>query len=187
MRFLVGAMFVVFSFGGIFMLTMALREIVQRIGSVGRFDRAEGVVVGVETKRMHVTSSGTWKSTLMHFPIITFSHRDGRSLTFTSEVGDSGQVSRYAKGQKLGVVYDPDGELPPMLDSWFGIWFPNIMFVFAGLMMLLGAFIIYWAFGDRILPGILDPRGNALPRGPAQNGLPNGARPAFSTDGMLYW
>jgi len=49
------------------------------------------------------------------------------------------------------VLYDPDGEIPPMIDSWAGIWAPHLIRTIAGPIFIFGALLIYWAFGDRIL------------------------------------
>jgi len=49
------------------------------------------------------------------------------------------------------VVYDPDGEVGPMLDTWSGMWLSNVMVVVAGVVFMAGALLIAWAFGDRML------------------------------------
>ena len=141
---------IVFAVVGIGLLVAGTRELVRRLRSVGRFERAEGVVVGVKSKETSISSDDSSPS-IMHFPTITFSRRTGQTETFTSEVGDGGAVSRYKVGQRLWVRYDPAREFGPMLDSWWGIWFPNIMIVVSGVLFVFGACLIYWAFWDRIV------------------------------------
>jgi len=55
-----------------------------------------------------------------------------------------------AVGQKIAVLYDPDGEIPPMIHSWAGIWGPNLLRAIAGPLFIFAAAFIYWAFGDKI-------------------------------------
>jgi hypothetical protein len=78
----------------------------------------------------------------MRFPVVTFSTRGGRVVTFTSETGDAGSISRYTPGQRLVVVYDPDGELNPMSDTWSSMWLPNVMAVMAGVGFAVGGILM---------------------------------------------
>jgi hypothetical protein len=87
---------------------------------------------------------------MMDFPVVKFTTSAGKEITFQLETGDSGDVSRYSVGQRLGVRYDPEGAFRPMMDSWSGVWLPNMMAVFSGLVFLFGSYLIYFAFGDRI-------------------------------------
>ncbi len=86
----------------------------------------------------------------MHFPTIEFSKQTGEAVTFTSETGDAGPASRYAPGQRIAIFYDPEGGLGPMIATWSGVWSASLMGVLAGAMLLLGAFLIYWAFWEKI-------------------------------------
>ena len=152
MRFLVAAMMVVFLLSGIVVLAVTLFELVRRILSCRRFERADGMIVGLERKTMTSrTGGGRMRTTVMHFPIIRFQTQAGEEVKFTSETGDSGERSRYQPGWKIAVLYDPHAEFKPMLDSWSGVWLPNLMGVLGGCGFLLGAFLIYIAFWDKIM------------------------------------
>src|SRR5262245_3477697 len=117
-------MMVTFAFAGVALVVAGGRQLVRRLRSVGRFERAEGVIVDVRTRTMRSNSTGSLNATIMHVPVITFTRRSGQAETFTSEVGDGGPVSRYRIGQRIRVRYDLEREFGPMEDSWFGIWFP---------------------------------------------------------------
>jgi hypothetical protein len=75
----------------------------------------------------------------------------GAETTFISEIGAGARTERYVVGQKIAVLYDPDGEIPPMINSWAGIWLPHLIHTIAGPIFIFAALLIYWAFGDRIL------------------------------------
>ncbi len=139
-----------FFFAGVFLLIVSLRELLRRWWVLPRMERAEGSIVELKRKTMNTTTGHRRRSTVMYFPVITFPHVNGAPETFTAEIGDSGATSRYAIGQKINVLYDPDGDLPAMIDSWSGIWLPNIMAVFAGAMFIFGSWMIYYCFADKI-------------------------------------
>lgn len=139
-------MLVVFSLCGVVFLIISVRELLRRIVRCRSFVRTEGLIVGMQNRTLRVKGRGRTKPTVMHFPEIRFTKPDGESVTFTSEMGDSGPVSRYARGERIKIVYDPEGAVPPMIDSWAGMWLPNLMGVLAGFGFLAGAYLGYWAF-----------------------------------------
>jgi hypothetical protein len=144
-------MVVIFVASGVLVLAVSARELVHKFVRRHKFERAEGVIVDVQSKTLRTTSmAGSVKSTTMHFPVVTFSTRSGPAVTFTSETGDAGSVSRYAPEQRLVVVYDPDGEFKPMIDTWSGMWLPNVMAVVARVGFVVGGILIGWLFRDRI-------------------------------------
>jgi hypothetical protein len=143
-------MMVIFVVSGVLVLAVGARELVRKFARRCRFERAEGVIVDVQSKTLRMTMRGNVKSTTMHFPVVTFSTRSGHAVTFTSETGDTGSVSRYAPEQRLVVVYDPDGEFKPMIDTWSGRWLPNVMAVVAGVGFVVGGILIGWVFWDGI-------------------------------------
>ena len=146
-------MMVIFFLSGVSILILSGRELLRKLASYRRFEHAEGIIVGIRRKTMSAMSSGRSRTTVMHFPIISFSKRAGETTTFTSETGDSGPVSRYARGQRIIILYDPEGEFVPMIATWSGVWLANLMGVLGGIVFLVGAFLIYWAFWDRIVGG----------------------------------
>ena len=96
-------------------------------------------------------------SNLAHYPIIQYQNQMGETVSFRSEVGDMGQKSSYYQGQTLKILYDPEGQLSPMLDSWWGLWFPPTSITLGGLVFIGGSILIWVAFGDRIMgwaPGL---------------------------------
>ena len=51
------------------------------------------------------------------------------------------------------MLYDPDGAISPMIESWAGMWSVPLVRTIVGPLFIAGALLIYWAFGDRILQG----------------------------------
>jgi hypothetical protein len=52
----------------------------------------------------------------------------------------------------VSVLYDPGGELAPVLGSGTGgLWFIPLTLALAGLLFIGGGLVIWLAFGDRIL------------------------------------
>jgi hypothetical protein len=144
-------MMVAFFLSGVLVLATSLRELLRRIACYHRFERTEGLVVGIRTKTLRRTGRGRSRPTLMHLPVIAFTKPSGEKVTFTSEIGDSGPRSGYARGQRLEILYDTEGEIPPMLNTWAGVWLPNLMAVLAGGVFMAGAFTIYWVFWEKIV------------------------------------
>jgi hypothetical protein len=153
MRFIALTMLVVFPLSGVIFLMVSVRELVRRIARRRYFLRTDGIIVGIKTKTLRTIRRGRLRPTIMRFPVIRFITQTGEAVTFTSETGDTGPVSSYAQGQRLAIFYDPNGELPPMLASWSGVWLPNLMGVLAGIIFLLAGLLIYWAFWERIIHG----------------------------------
>src|SRR5215475_2051680 len=151
MKFIALTMMVVFPLTGVIFLIVSVRELIRRIARRRYFLRTDGIIVGIRTKTLRTTRRGRLKPTIMHFPVIKFTSQTGESVTFTSETGDTGPVSGYAQGQFLAILYDPKGELGPMLATWSGVWLPNLMGVVAGIIFLLAGLLIYWAFWERII------------------------------------
>jgi hypothetical protein len=151
MRFLLAAMMIVFALSGLAILGLSLQEVMHKLTRRHRFERTQGVIVDIRTKTMSGTNSNRSRPMIMHFPVVTFHTRTGKAVTFRSEIGDSGPVSRYTTGQQLAVLYDPEEEVSPMLDNWSGVWLPSMMLAVAGCGFLAGAILIYWGFWDRIV------------------------------------
>ena len=145
-------MMVVFFLSGVFFLMVSGSKLVRRIVRRRHFVRAEGLIVGIRRKVSSTSTRGR-EPRVMHFPTIKFSKQAGEVVTFTSETEVAGSASRYAPGQRIAVFYDPEGGLEPMIATWSGVWLPNVMGVLAGVMFLFGAFLIYWAFWEKILRG----------------------------------
>lgn len=139
-----------FLLAGLGLTLGALRDIVRRVRSLSRLRRAEGVVVAVQTRTMTSTTGGRVKTIRMHFPVIEFSRPGGGRETFTSEIGDAGPKAVITKGERLGVLYDPNGEVRPAIESRAGLWLAPLLMLAGGLVFMGGAAIIYWAFWEQL-------------------------------------
>jgi hypothetical protein len=151
MRILLAAMMLAFITAGLLFAGISLRDLFRKLDSRRRFVRAEGVVLHIQRKVMHSTNRHRFKPTILNFPVIRFSTQTGEAVTFTSQTGDSGKVSRYSAGARVPVRYDPLREFVPMIDTWSGIWLPTIMVLLAALGFLAGAALVGFMFSDQIL------------------------------------
>ena len=150
MRYVVGLMLVVFFLTGVGLFAAGVRGLIRRFGVRGRLRPAEGEIFRID-KRQKCTDYQTGRTAEYHYPEIKFCRERGGDMTFLSEIGAGARAARYAVGQKIAVLYDPDDKIPPMIDSWAGIWGPHVVRTIAGPIFIFGALLIYWSFGDRIL------------------------------------
>jgi Protein of unknown function (DUF3592) len=156
MRFIVGAMMVIFFIAGVGLFWKGLQSLFQMIRRRPHLLSAQGTVLKVERK-VDITGVSRQErrrgSNIAHYPVIHFLNHRGESVSFRSEVGDKGRTSSYSTGQVLPVLYDPEGEMPPMIDSWSGLWLIPISLTAAGVVFVGGSILIWFAFGERILGG----------------------------------
>lgn len=150
MRYVVGFMMVAFFLAGLGLFATGVRGLVRRLAARRRLRTVEGEIVRID-KRQIVTDNESRRTAEYHYPEIKFRRESGDDETFLSEIGAGARARRYAVGQKIAVLYDPDGELPPMINSWAGIWGPRLLHTIVGPLFVFAAMFIYWAFGDRIL------------------------------------
>jgi hypothetical protein len=151
-KWMVGGMMVVFALCGAGLVYAGLRELARKWQARGRWERTEGLVVRVERKTMRLSNQRpNVRPTVLNFPVVKFRTQAGREISHKMETGDTGQRSRYVAGQKLAIVYDPEEEFPPMIDSWSGVWLTSLMLVIGGAAFIGGAVLIYVAFGDRFV------------------------------------
>ncbi len=150
MRYVVGLMMVAFFLAGVGLFVAGVRALIRRFAAWRRLRPAEGEIVWIE-KRQETTDYESGRTAEYHFPEIKFRPERRGDQRFVSEIGAGARASRYAVGQKIAVLYDPDGKISPMIDSWAGIWGPHLVHTIAGPIFISGALLIYWAFGDRIL------------------------------------
>jgi hypothetical protein len=154
MRFIVGAMMVIFFLSGLGFIRYAIGLAWKVFRRRRALVRTTGIVLRVERKVSMMSSAGSGRGrgrNIRHFPVVSFEGPGGRRISFQSSVGDSGLTSRYRTGQPIAVRYDPAGQLAPMVDGWGAIWFEPLIFAFAGLAFIGGAALIWLAFADRIL------------------------------------
>ena len=149
MRYVVGLMMVAFFLAGVGLFLAGVLGLIRRFVARRRLWPADGEIVRIE-KRQAVTNYESGRTAEYHYPEIKFRPQRGGDQTFTSEIGVGSRASRYAVGQKIGVLYDPNGKIPPMIHSWAGIWATHLIHAIVGPLFVFGALLIYWAFGDRI-------------------------------------
>ncbi len=80
----------------------------------------------------------------LFLPVITYVKETGESAEFTSEVGDCGKESKYRVGQTVPVLYDTQGIVPAMIDTWFARWGTNFFMLFSGVLFFGAAALVYW-------------------------------------------
>jgi hypothetical protein len=152
MRYVVGFMMVAFSLAGVGLFAAGLLGLIRRFMARGRLRPAEGEIIRIDVRTEH-TGSDSSRTADYHYPEIRYRPGRGAEQTFLSEIGAGARAKRYAVGQKIGVLYDPDGEIAPMIHSWAGIWFPHLVRTIVGPLFVGAAVFIYVAFGDRIFGG----------------------------------
>ena len=153
MRYVVGFMLFAFLLAGIGLMSAAVKELILKLRRMRYFRRATGSVVKVERERQLTNpDSGFRHRTTQYrfFPVIKFRHLSGEDVTFKSATGDGGETSKYRVGQRIAVVYDIDYRLPPMINSFSGVWLPVILQAVGGIVFISGAVLIYFAFGAKI-------------------------------------
>jgi hypothetical protein len=152
MRYFVGFMMFAFGLAGAGLVIAAVREFILKFYRLTYFRRATGSVVKVERERQFAQPDGFRhrKTQYRFFPVIKFKHLSGAEVVFRSETGDGGETSKYSVGQRISVAYDIDDKVPPMINSFSGIWLPVILQAVGGLVFIGGALTIYFAFGAKI-------------------------------------
>ena len=153
MRYIAGFMMFAFFLCGIGLVIAGVSEFILKFYRMTYFRRAMGSIVKVERKRQinHSDSGFRHRKTQYNFfPVIKFKHLLGKEVIFQSETGDGGETSKYSVGQQIAVVYDVDNKLPPMINSFAGVWLPVILQTVGGIVFAGSAVMIYFAFGAKI-------------------------------------
>jgi hypothetical protein len=143
-------MVMAFVLGGIGLFAAGVRELIRRFAARHRLRSAKGEIVRIE-KRQESPDSDSGRTTVYDFPEIKFRPERGSEQTFISDIGTGERTARYAVGQTIDVLYDPDGELSPMINSWAGQWVSPLIQVIVGPMFIFAGLFVSWAFGDKIL------------------------------------
>jgi hypothetical protein len=152
MRYIVGFMMLAFLLCGTGLVIAAVRDLILKLYRMSYFRRATGSVVDVRREKQLPPPEGFRRRQTQYrfFPVIRFKHLSGEDVTFKSETGDGGETSRYRVGQRIAVVYDIDDKLPPMINSFAGVWLPVILQIVGGAVFIGGGLLIYFAFGEKI-------------------------------------
>ena len=152
MRYLAGFTMFAFILLGLGLAAAAVRELIVKLTRLVYFRRAAGRVVRIETQRQFQSPGGLrhLKPHYRFFPVIEFRHLSGGAVVFQSATGDGGTKSRYRVGQRVAVVYDIDDRVPPMINSFAGVWLPVVLQLFGGLVFAAAGAMICFAFGAKI-------------------------------------
>jgi hypothetical protein len=149
MRYVVGLMMTAFFLAGIGLFAAGVYGLVGRFAVRRRLRPAEGEIIYIDA-RQSATDTDSGRTSTYHYPEIRFRNARGIEQTFLSEIGAGSIVGRYAIGQKIGVLYDPEDKVAPVINSWAGLWGPNLVRTIVGPLFVFGAWLIYFAFGDKI-------------------------------------
>jgi hypothetical protein len=150
MRYVVGFMMMAFFLAGGGLFAAGVLGLIRRLVARRRLRPAEGEIIWID-KRQETRGSDSDSTVEYHYPEIKFRPERGADQTFLSEIGAGARAARYAIGQTIAVLYDPNGKIPPMINSWAGVWGPHLVRTIVGPIFVFGALLIYLAFGERIL------------------------------------
>ena len=157
-------MLVAFALVGCLLIWEGVRSWVVTLRRRPHLRKTQGTVITVEKKRETRTSGSPprMRTYVKFHPVINFTTPDGKIQSFTSEMGESyvvqkrsdgthtEPVSKYSPGQRLDILYDPEGKLPPCLNSWSGLFGPVAALIAAGLVFCGGSALIWFAFKDKL-------------------------------------
>ena len=138
---------------GFWLVKSSISGLLLRRTIVPELVKTQGLVTEIHTETRLQVETGDRKRKhhnnhqLVHYPIIQYQTTTGETVTFKSELGDvtqmsSGQPSKYYVEQILPIVYDPQGRLQPMIDSWWGIWGGLVSSLVGGVVFMLGSGLI---------------------------------------------
>jgi hypothetical protein len=153
MRYIVGAMMVIFFLSGVVLLWQAGKLLLQTIQRRPHLLRVYGQIQRVERHRNMSQPRGHHRPQWSFYPVILFAHQNGKTVSFTSSTGDMGSESRYKTGQILPVLYDPANIMPPMINRGLSIFLWPLLLGFCGFMFGGASLVIWTLFGDKILGG----------------------------------
>jgi hypothetical protein len=159
MVYVAGTMMAIFLLCSVALLGWAGKLLLQTAWRRPRLERAQGVVLRLErhstmgrpSGRRHRRGHSRMRNDWRFFPVVGFDHQNGKPVSFTSSVGNTGFSSHYKVGQHLPVIYDPANAMPPMIDQGLSIWLMPVLMTFFGLVFLGIALTIWALVGDTIL------------------------------------
>ena len=145
------AILLIFSGVGIALWAWAIRDLLDKRRHLKHAERYESTILGVEQRTIAVREKSRTRYQYRNYPVIQFTRASGEQVTFTSETGDTGKESKYAEGQKIRVVYDPDRVLPPMIDNRIDIYYLPITLAAAGTVTLGVVILMAVLFIPRVM------------------------------------
>jgi hypothetical protein len=142
-------MVMAFVLGGVGLFAAGVRELIRRFAARHRLRSANGEIVRIEKRQETTTRTAAGR-------LCTTSRRSssapsGAANRASSQTSAGERTARYAVGQTIDVLYDPNGELSPMINSWAGQWVSPLIQVIVGPMFIFAGLFVSWAFGDKIL------------------------------------
>lgn len=140
--FLGACIILVFGGAGLGLLYVAFQDLVVRLKYMPQMEKCEGRIIDVKQETRHSTDTNRRRRrdvTYMNFPVIELTRANGEKITFTTETGDLGMVSKYTVGGPVQVLYGPNGKLKPMLNTRGDKWSMTLAFAAGGIALLSGA------------------------------------------------
>ncbi|MGW8124006.1 DUF3592 domain-containing protein [Roseivirga echinicomitans] len=126
--FMLGVMLLI---GGGYILT-------ERLAFFNQSTLAEGTIIDIESKDR--------KSTTYYYPVVSFNALDGKTYTFSSELGSNSSFD-YDEGEKIMVRYMEEQPEKAKISSFWNLWSLPMTLLFAGLVITLaGSTIVYKSF-----------------------------------------
>jgi hypothetical protein len=142
-------MLLVFSLAGLPFIILGLFEVGKTASMLSRFSRVEGVVL-----------ENVWQSFAegaAYAPHVEYQSADGQSRRFTDGVGTI--PADYTVGEKVVVLYDPQGVEAPRIHSWMRIWLAPLMFIGVGLVPVVAGIIGFGVINSTLHPKKTKKRG----------------------------
>ncbi len=100
---------------------------------------AEGTVV---RNAPYMSTKAGKSSSLMYFPEVRFTTRDGQTVQFTSSV--TSRADHYQPGDKVRVYYQADNPEDAFIGSFGHLWSVALIFVVSGFMVMAFAAWFFW-------------------------------------------
>lgn len=139
MAYMVAGIMFVCSAAGVGLMVTGLRQLSQRFRSMAGMVPVDGKIVGFRTRRAR-------GRTEFSFPIIEYLRRDGTSERFESVMGNPTSHLRQQIGDSVAVLYDPERQIQPMIDSFSGKYLEPVALLLAGAAMTAVATVVGWLF-----------------------------------------
>jgi hypothetical protein len=106
-----------------------------------------GVVTGIHSDfERRGSSSRTSGPDFIHYPIVEYTMPSGEKVTFQSETGNIGDLPEYEEGQSVPVLYDPTGQLKPVINRKGALTEVPMMIGAGGAVLVLGSFLVAFIF-----------------------------------------
>jgi hypothetical protein len=119
---------------GLILLGLGLFELGSTIAFLARAEQTDARFAGAVAR-----SGGNHGGTFL-YPTFQFVTSDGRSVTFASSSGSTGQP--YSDGERVRIAYDPRRPDDARLLSFLTLWIAPVLLCGAGLLLSGGAVLV---------------------------------------------